>query len=81
MTPRSLSDPPAIIATQHECAQVSRGTGGRWSDRAKAAYKSWQDYIIAVKGNMRLRVTLSTQSESANLVDFVEWRFVVWLGP
>ncbi len=36
-----------------------------WSDRAKAAYKSWQDYIIAVKGKMRLRVTLSTQSESA----------------
>jgi hypothetical protein len=35
---------------------LSRGTGGRWSDRAKAAYKSWQDYIIAVKGR---------QSESA----------------
>jgi hypothetical protein len=44
---------------------VSRGTGGRWSDRAKAAYKSWRDYIIAVKGKIRLRVTLSTQSESA----------------
>jgi len=42
-----------------------RGTGGRWSDRAKAAYKSWRDYIIAVKGKMRHRVTLSTQSESA----------------
>ena len=36
-------------------------------DRAKAAYKSWQDYIIAVKGKMRQRVTLSTQSESAAL--------------
>ena len=35
---------------------LSRGTGGRWSDRAKAAHKSWQDYIIAVKGR---------QSESA----------------
>jgi len=45
--------------------RVSRGTGGRWSDRAKAAYKSWQDYIIAVKGKMRQRVTLSTQSESS----------------
>jgi len=45
--------------------RVSRGTGGRWSDRAKAAYKSWQDYIIAVKGKMRQRVTLSTESESA----------------
>jgi hypothetical protein len=44
---------------------LSRGTGGRWSDRAKAAYKSWRDYIIAVKGKIRLRVTLSTQSESA----------------
>jgi len=39
--------------------------GGRWSDRAKAAYKSWRDYIIAVKGKMRHRVNLSTQSESA----------------
>jgi len=45
--------------------RLSRGTGGRWSDRAKAAYKSWRDYIIAVKGMIRLRVTLSTQSESA----------------
>ncbi len=44
---------------------LSRRTGGRWSDRAKAAYKSWRDYIIAVKGKMRHRVTLSTQSESA----------------
>ena len=44
---------------------LSRGTGGRWSDRAKAAYKSWRDYILAVKGKIRLRVTLSTQSESA----------------
>ncbi len=42
-----------------------RGTGGRWSDRAKAAYKSWRDYIIAVKGKIRLRVTSSTQSEAA----------------
>jgi len=52
-------------ATGQSDASLSRGTGGRWSDRAKAAYKSWQDYIIAVKGKMRLRVTLSTQSESA----------------
>jgi len=44
---------------------ICHGTGGRWSDRAKAAYKSWRDYIIAVKGKIRLRVTLSTQSESA----------------
>jgi len=33
--------------------RVSRGTGGRWSDRAKAAYKSWQDYIIAVTRRSR----------------------------
>ena len=63
---------------------LSRGTGGRWSDRAKAAYKSWRDYILAVKGKIRLRVTLSTQSVdgiSTNLVDFVEWRFVMWRCP
>ncbi len=48
-----------------------------------AAYKSWQDYIIAVKGNMRLRYLTQKRvgGISANLVDFVEWRFVVWLGP
>jgi len=58
---------------------LSRGTGGRWSDRAKAAYKSWRDYIIAVKGKMRHRVTTGRVGGiSANLVDFVEWRIVVW---
>jgi hypothetical protein len=36
------------------------------SNRAgKVAYESRRDYIIAVKGKMRHRVTLSTQSESA----------------
>ena len=58
---------------------LSRGTGGRWSDRAKAAYKSRRDYIIAVKGKMRQRVTERVGGVSANLIDFVEWRLLVWL--
>ena len=38
------------LVEDRTCRQpYARGTGGRWSDRAKAAYKSWQDYIIAVK--------------------------------
>ncbi len=45
---------------------VSWDTGEGWSNRAgKVAYESRRDYIIAVKGKMHLRVTLSTQSESA----------------
>jgi len=45
---------------------MSWDTGAGWSNRAgKVAYESWRDYIIAVKGKIRLRVTLSTQSESA----------------
>ncbi len=45
---------------------LSWDTGAGWSNRAgKVAYESRRDYIIAVKGKMRLRVTLSTQSESA----------------
>jgi len=45
---------------------VSWDTGEGWSNRAgKVAYESRRDYIIAVKGKMGLRVTLSTQSESA----------------
>jgi len=59
---------------------LSRGTGGRWSERAKAAHKSWQDYIIAVKGRC-VYETRAVGGISANLVDFVEWRFVVGLGP
>jgi len=47
-------------------AILSWDTGAGWSNRAgKAAYESRRDYIIAVKGKIRLRVTLSTQSESA----------------
>ncbi len=46
--------------------QVSWDTGAGWSNRAgKVAYESRRDYIIAVKGKIRLRVTLSTRSESA----------------
>ena len=63
---------------------LSRGTGGRGSDRAKAAYKSWRDYIIAVKGKIRLRVIKYPERVggiSTNLVDFVEWRFVMWRCP
>ncbi len=45
---------------------LSWDTGAGWSNRAgKVAYESRRDYIIAVKGKIRLRVTLSTQSESA----------------
>jgi len=45
---------------------LSWDTGEGWSNMAgKVAYESRRDYIIAVKGKMRLRVTLSTQSESA----------------
>jgi len=44
---------------------LSWDTGEGWSNMAgKVAYESRRDYIIAVKGKMRLRVTLSTQSES-----------------
>jgi len=47
-------------------AKLSWDTGAGWSNRAgKVAYESRRDYIIAVKGKIRLRVTLSTQSESA----------------
>jgi hypothetical protein len=46
--------------------ELSWDTGAGWSNRAgKVAYESRRDYIIAVKGKIRLRVTLSTQSESA----------------
>jgi len=66
-------------------AKLSWDTGAGWSNRAgKVAYESRRDYIIAVKGKIRLRVTLSTQRVggiSTNLVDFVEWRFVVWRCP
>ncbi len=58
--------------------------GGRWSDRVKAAYKSWRDYIIAVKEDASpsyLKYPERVGGISANLVDFVEWRFVVWRGP
>jgi len=51
---------------------MEQGTG--WFNRAgKAAYESRRDYIIAVKGKMQ-----RVGGISENLVDFVEWRFVVW---
>jgi len=78
--PRWGSDPSSMyLASCTTYHVLSRGTGGRWSDRAKAAYKSRRDYIIAVKGKMRQRVTERVGGVSANLVDFVEWRLLVWL--
>jgi len=55
-----------IPALEEFTIDLSWDTGEGWSNRAgKVAYESRRDYIIAVKGKMRLRVTLSTQSESA----------------
>ncbi len=54
----------ASSRSRHNIAEHLSWDG--WSNRAgKVAYESRRDYIIAVKGKMRLRVTLSTQSESA----------------
>jgi len=56
---------------------MEQGTG--WFNRAdKAAYESRRDYIIAVKGKMHLKYPERVGGISENLVDFVEWRFVVW---
>jgi len=73
LTPRVCT----LLHVQH----ITCCHGGQvaWSDRAKAAYKSSRDYIIAVKGKMRQRVTERVGGVSANLVDFVEWRLLVWL--
>jgi len=58
----SLTESSNVAAAMTRChgGQVAGGL-----TELKLAYKSWRDYIIAVKGKIRLRVTLSTQSESA----------------
>ncbi len=64
---------------------LSWDTGAGWSNRAgKVAYESRRDYIIAVKGDTStsyLKYPERVGGISTNLVDFVEWRFVVWRCP
>ncbi len=62
---------------------MSWDTGEGWSNRAgKVAYESRRDYIIAVKASTSyLKYPERVGGISTNLVDFVEWRFVVWRGP